>query len=147
MERSFSMSVPAIAAAVAAAFVLSACDRNDTSRTSSTAPSSTTSSMATNSPAPPAPSSSTMGTTSGTASTSSTAGAAVDDTAITAKVKSALLAEPGLKSLSIDVKTNNSTVTLSGSVDSDASRTKAKQVAQSVSGVSNVVDQLTVKSS
>jgi len=71
----------------------------------------------------------------------------VDDTAITAKVKSALMAEPGLKSLKIDVDTKNATVTLSGSVDSDASRAKAKQVAQSVSGVSSVVDQLTVKSS
>jgi len=142
MERNFSMSVPAIAAAVAAAFALSACDRNDTSRTSSTAPSSTTSSMATTSPAP---SSSTMGSTA--PSTGEKAATAVDDSAITAKVKSALLAEPGLKSLSIDVKTNNATVTLSGNVDSDASRTKAKQVAQSVSGVSNVVDQLTVKSS
>jgi osmotically-inducible protein OsmY len=80
-------------------------------------------------------------------STGEKAATAVDDSAITAKVKSALLAEPGLKSLSIDVKTNNATVTLSGNVDSDASRTKAKQVAQSVSGVSNVVDQLTVKSS
>jgi len=86
-----------------------------------------------------------MGSTA--SSTTDKVATAVDDTAITAKVKSALMAEPGLKSLKIDVDTKNATVTLSGSVDSDASRAKAKQVAQSVSGVSSVVDQLTVKSS
>ncbi len=71
---------------------------------------------------------------------------AVDDSAVTAKVKAALLAEPGLRSLQIGVDTKNGTVTLSGSVDSDTSRDRAKQVASSVGGVSAVVDQLTVKS-
>jgi len=70
----------------------------------------------------------------------------VDDSALTAKVKAALLAEPGLKSLQISVDTKNAAVTLSGSVDSTASRDRAKEVASSVAGVSTVVDQLTVKS-
>jgi hyperosmotically inducible periplasmic protein len=56
------------------------------------------------------------------------------------------LAEPGLKSLQINVETKNAAVTLTGAVDSDASREKAKQVASAVSGVTNVVDQMTVKS-
>ena len=72
--------------------------------------------------------------------------AAVDDSAITAKVKAALLAEPGLSSLQIGVDTKNATVTLSGAVDTATSRDRAKQVASSVAGVSSVVDQLTVKS-
>ena len=71
---------------------------------------------------------------------------AVDDSALTAKVKAALLAEPGLKSLEISVDTKNATVTLSGSVDSPMSRDRAKEVASSISGVASVVDQLTVKS-
>ncbi len=72
--------------------------------------------------------------------------AAVDDSALTAKVKAALLAEPGLRSLQIGVDTKNATVTLSGSVDTAASKERAKEVAGGVAGVASVVDQLTVKS-
>ena len=72
---------------------------------------------------------------------------AADDTAITAKVKAAILAEPGLKSLQINVDTNGATVTLSGSVDNADLRERAKQIASSTSGVKGVVDQLTVKMS
>ena len=70
---------------------------------------------------------------------------AADDTAITAKVKAAILAEPGLKSLQINVDTKDATVTLSGNVDSDMLRDRAKQIATSTEGVRNVVDNLTVK--
>ena len=72
-------------------------------------------------------------------------GGAADDAAITAKVKAAILAEPGLKSLSINVDTKNATVTLSGNVASDNLRDRAKQIAMSTDGVKNVVDNLTVK--
>jgi osmotically-inducible protein OsmY len=72
---------------------------------------------------------------------------AADDTAITAKVKAAILAEPGLKSLQISVDTKDATVTLSGNVDSDAMRDRAKQIAMSTEGVKNVVDNLQVKTS
>lgn len=71
----------------------------------------------------------------------------VDDTAITAKVKAAILAEPGLKSLQINVDTKEATVTLSGNVDSDMLRDRAKQIAMSTEGVKNVVDNLSVKTS
>jgi hyperosmotically inducible protein len=70
-----------------------------------------------------------------------------DDAAITAKVKAAILAEPGLKSLQINVDTNSATVTLSGSVDNADLRDRAKQIATSTAGVKGVVDQLTVKTS
>src|SRR6202521_729594 len=70
-----------------------------------------------------------------------------EDAAITAKVKAAILAEPGLKTLQINVDTNGATVTLSGSVDNADLRERAKQIATSTSGVKGVVDQLTVKMS
>jgi hyperosmotically inducible protein len=70
-----------------------------------------------------------------------------DDAAITAKVKAAILAEPGLKSLQINVDTNSATVTLSGSVDNADLRERAKQIASATTGVKGVVDQLTVKTS
>ena len=69
----------------------------------------------------------------------------VDDTAITAKVKAAILAEPGLKTLQINVDTKDATVTLTGNVDSDMLRDRAKQIAMSTEGVKNVVDNLSVK--
>lgn len=72
---------------------------------------------------------------------------AVDDTAITAKVKAAILAEPGLKSLNINVDTKDAIVTLTGSVDSDMLRDRAKQIAMSTEGVKNVVDNLSVRAS
>jgi hyperosmotically inducible protein len=73
--------------------------------------------------------------------------AAADDTAITAKVKASILAEPGLKSTQIDVETRNATVTLSGTVDSDIVRDRAKQIAMSTDGVKNVVDNMNLKTS
>lgn len=68
--------------------------------------------------------------------------AGADDTMITTKVKAALLAEPGLKSQQIDVATKDATVTLSGSVESDIARDRAKQIALSTEGVKNVVDKM-----
>jgi hyperosmotically inducible protein len=73
--------------------------------------------------------------------------AAADDTAITAKVKASILAEPGLKSTQINVLTKNATVTLSGTVDSDIMRDRAKQIAMATDGVKNVVDNLNLKTS
>ena len=70
-----------------------------------------------------------------------------EDAAITAKVKAAILAEPGLKTLQINVDTNGATVTLSGTVDNADLRERAKQIASSTSGVKGVVDQLTLKTS
>ena len=72
-------------------------------------------------------------------------GNAIEDAAITTKVKSAILAEPGLKVLEINVDTVGEVVTLTGAVDSHASADKAKQVASAVSGVKRVENRLTVK--
>jgi osmotically-inducible protein OsmY len=81
-----------------------------------------------------------------TANASAKVATAADDTAITAKVKAALIAEPGLKSTDINVDTKEATVTLSGTVASNELRDKAKQIASSTNGVKNVVDNLVVKS-
>jgi len=71
---------------------------------------------------------------------------AIDDTAITTKVKSAMIADPTLKALQINVDTKNGVVTLAGAVDSQAMKDKATEVTQAVSGVKSVDNNLTVKS-
>lgn len=71
---------------------------------------------------------------------------AVSDTTLTAKVKTALVAEPGIKSTAIEVTTKDAVVTLSGTVDSTMEKAKALTVAENVQGVKNVVDNLSLKS-
>ena len=73
------------------------------------------------------------------------ASVAIDDTEITAKIKGAFLAEPGLKTLQISVQTDKGVVTLSGSADTLASSDMAKALAGAVAGVSKVNNQLGLK--
>jgi len=73
------------------------------------------------------------------------AGVAMDDTEITAKVKAAIFAEPGLKTLQISVDTVKGVVTLSGSVDTQAKKELANSLASAVDGVNSVNNQLAVK--
>ena len=70
----------------------------------------------------------------------------IDDAAITAKVKTAIIGEPGLKALQINVDTANGVVTLTGTADSERSLERATQVAQSVQGVKSVENRLNLKS-
>jgi hyperosmotically inducible protein len=74
------------------------------------------------------------------------AGVAIDDAEITTKVKAAIFAEPGLKTLQISVDTVKGVVTLSGSVDSQQSSHRAKELASAVAGVNEVENRLAVKS-
>lgn len=76
---------------------------------------------------------------------SAQAGVAMDDTAITTKVKAAIFAEPGLKTLQISVDTVKGVVTLSGSVDSTSSSNSAKELAGAVAGVKDVENRLVIK--
>lgn len=69
----------------------------------------------------------------------------LDDAGITAKVKAAILAEPGLKSLQISVDTVQNVVTLTGSVDSQHNSDRAKEIAGAVAGVKAVENKLVVK--
>lgn len=75
----------------------------------------------------------------------SEAGQYVSDSAITAKVKTALLAEKGLKSTDISVETQNGTVQLSGFVVSSAQIDQAVDVAKHVNGVKDVKNDLRLK--
>jgi osmotically-inducible protein OsmY len=70
-----------------------------------------------------------------------------DDATITAKVKTALLAQPRLKGLAIDVDTSKNVVSLNGTVASDQERTEAERVARQVEGVTEVKNNLHVKKS
>lgn len=72
-------------------------------------------------------------------------GVVVEDATITTKVKSAVLAEPGLKTLQIGVDTKDGVVTLSGTVDTPVLKERAMQIAQQVDGVRSVVDNLSIK--
>ena len=69
----------------------------------------------------------------------------VDDAAVTAGVKAALLADSGLSTATISVDTQKGAVTLTGTVDSDAMKAKAAEIAKGVKGVKSVVNNLTVK--
>jgi len=75
----------------------------------------------------------------------SSTGEYVDDTVITTKVKAAILDEPALKVLQINVKTFKGEVQLSGFVDSQASVSKAGEIARNVNGVKSVKNDLIVK--
>jgi len=72
------------------------------------------------------------------------AGKAMNDATITAKVKSALISEPDLKALSINVDTTAGVVTLKGKADNQENRIKAEQVAARVEGVRTVRNELVV---
>lgn len=73
------------------------------------------------------------------------AGAALDDAAVTAMVKTALIAEPNVKGLAIEVDTLENTVTLSGAVASNELREEAERISRSVQGVKDVKNNLIVK--
>jgi osmotically-inducible protein OsmY len=69
----------------------------------------------------------------------------LSDSAITVKVKAALLAEKGVPSTAISVETYESRVLLSGFVDGSGIKDKAGKVAAGVSGVKQVQNTLVVK--
>jgi len=67
------------------------------------------------------------------------------DSWVTTKVKTAILNEPSLKVLQINVETYKSVVQLSGFVDNAASRAKAVEIARSVQGVTAVKNDLQLR--
>jgi hyperosmotically inducible protein len=67
---------------------------------------------------------------------------AMDDAALTARVKSVLLADAQVKGTKIDVDTNNGVVTLQGNVSSPSEKSRAEQLAQQVEGVKEVHNNL-----
>lgn len=72
------------------------------------------------------------------------AGAEISDAELTVRIKTAFLAESGLKTLQISVTTSHGVVSLSGTVDTQAHSDMATSMAGAVSGVSQVNNQLLV---
>jgi hyperosmotically inducible protein len=72
------------------------------------------------------------------------AGKALDDATVTAKVKSALIAEPNLKAMSIDVDTTGGVVTLKGTTANFEQKQKAEQLTSAIEGVRSVRNELVV---
>ncbi len=68
-----------------------------------------------------------------------------DDAAILANVKEALSADPLLKQADIQVDAKGGAVTLSGTVETISMRTHAYRVAATAPGVTNVIDNISVK--
>jgi len=72
-------------------------------------------------------------------------GAYLGDSWITTKVKSAILNEPSLKVMQINVETYKGAVQLSGFVDSPESQAKAVEVARAVEGVTSVKNDMRLR--
>ncbi|MDQ3070460.1 MAG: BON domain-containing protein [Acidobacteriota bacterium] len=71
-------------------------------------------------------------------------GGAITDASVTAAVKTRLLADPDVAGLKIDVDTTDKVVTLTGKVTSAAQKTEAGSIAKDTTGVTRVVNNLTV---
>lgn len=67
------------------------------------------------------------------------------DRVLTTKVKAALLSEPDVANVNIDVQTFTGTVMLSGAVSSGNQAWRVVDIVRAVDGVSNVQIKLTVK--
>ncbi len=74
-----------------------------------------------------------------------TAGGVVDDTVITAKVKTALAADSTVEAHEVNVETRDGVVQLAGFVDNSTQKSQATEVARRVAGVKQVDNQLEVK--
>jgi osmotically-inducible protein OsmY len=77
--------------------------------------------------------------------TTRSTGQAIDDSAITTKVKSALIADPEVKGTQMQVEVYRGVVQLSGFVDRLADAQRAVAVARNVEGVKEVRNNLIVK--
>lgn len=70
---------------------------------------------------------------------------ATKNAGLTGKVKSALAADVGLKTVKIDVDSSEGVVTLKGRVDSENTRRRVEATAKKVSGVTSVRNELRTK--
>lgn len=69
---------------------------------------------------------------------------ALEDGALTAKIKSKMALDDTIKASRINVDTVDRVVTLTGRVETEAQRQRALQLARETNGVRNVVDRLSV---
>ena len=76
--------------------------------------------------------------------TQESAGEVIDDSVLTAKVKTALIEDPVTKAKQINVETYRGVVQLGGFVDSPSRKARATEVARAVTGVKEVRNDLSV---
>jgi len=81
----------------------------------------------------------------GTPAPSTSVGTEVDDSVVTARVKSALLADTDVKSFDIKVETRKGEVQLSGFVDNQVQLDRALAVTRAVAGVTSVLNNVSLK--
>ena len=86
-----------------------------------------------------------LGLVMGCAGAGQKTGQAVDDAAITAKVKTALAKDKDTSAMAVNVDTDKGYVTLKGEVKSASERDKAAQLARNVEGVRGVNNNLAVR--
>jgi hyperosmotically inducible protein len=77
--------------------------------------------------------------------TSKSTGEYIDDTAITAKVKTAFVRDPAVSALDVKVDTFKGTVQLNGFVNTADQKARAEQIARTIPGVVGVQNALEVK--
>jgi osmotically-inducible protein OsmY len=70
---------------------------------------------------------------------------AINDGALTAKIKSKMALDDTIRAAAIDVDTAGGVVTLSGAVRSESERARALQLARETEGVTSVSDRLVVR--
>ena len=75
--------------------------------------------------------------------TTNKAGQAIDDAAITASIKSKLIADNELKAIDINVETSKGVVTLTGAAPNAKAAERATTLARATNGVSDVKNNLT----
>ncbi len=86
-----------------------------------------------------------LGLVLGCAGAGEKTGVAIDDSAITAKVKTAFAKDPDVSAMKVNVDTDKGFVTLKGEVKSQTERNKAAQLARNIEGVKGVNNNLMVK--
>ena len=70
---------------------------------------------------------------------------AAGEATTTAEIKAALVKDPELSALQINVDTKGGTVTLNGTAPSDTAKARAEEIAKGVKGVASVNNMLTVQ--
>jgi hyperosmotically inducible protein len=70
---------------------------------------------------------------------------AIANASLTSKIKAKMALDDTIEALEIDVDTDGSTVTLTGTVDTEAQRSRALQLARETEGVASVVDRLRIE--
>ena len=72
-------------------------------------------------------------------------GQAVDEAALTSKIKAKMVLDDTVRARAIDVTTNGTVVTLTGTVQSSAEHDRSVSLARETSGVTHVVDHLAIQ--